>query len=92
MHRNQYLHFRSLRYTNTLRELESTLASHLGQTFIAEIFMKRFEEELFETAPVLSSHVVYWHRYVDDILCLWKGSGVVLQDFLSTTTLVRAAD
>ena len=50
--------------------------------------MKRFEEEMFEAIPELSSHVVYRHRYVDDILCLWDGPEGALQEFLSTMNLL----
>ena len=45
---------------------------------MAEIFMDLFEEQLFTSSqppphPLLQK-ILYWHRYVDDVLCAWSGS------------------
>ena len=42
--------------------------------------MDLLEEELF--CPRLSANIYYWHRYVDDVLCVWSGSLKLLYDFL----------
>ena len=37
--------------------------------------MSLFENKLLSSHhPRLSHHVTYWHRYVDDVQCLWEGS------------------
>lgn len=48
---------------------------------ISEIFMNRFERELFASQCMLMQYIGYWHRYVDDVLCLWTGSMEQLQEF-----------
>lgn len=58
------------------------IGSPLG-SLISEIFMKRYEEELFSSNHHLLQHVVYWYRYVDDVLCLWNGTIPDLQDFIT---------
>ena len=35
--------------------------------------MNLFEHQLFSSQHPLLAHVTYWHRYVDDVLCLWEG-------------------
>lgn len=40
---------------------------------LAEIFMDNFEDKLFSISNNVK-YVKYWHRYVDDVLCLWTGS------------------
>jgi len=32
---------------------------------------------------MLTQYVGYWHRYVDDVLCLWTGPVDLLNDFLN---------
>lgn len=55
---------------------------------ISEIFMDRLERELFTSNCVLTSYVGYWHRYVDDVLCLWTGSHDKLKKFQSHINLL----
>jgi hypothetical protein len=49
---------------------------------ISEIFMNRLEREVFTSNCMLTQYVGYWHRYVDDVLCLWTGSVPQLHEFL----------
>jgi Fic family protein len=53
---------------------------------MAEIFMDLFEEQLFtpdQPSPhPLLQKILYWHRYVDDVLCAWTGSINQLHEFL----------
>jgi hypothetical protein len=49
---------------------------------MAEIFMNSLEKDIFTSASPLVQKIQYWYRYVDDILCLWKGSTDQLTDFL----------
>lgn len=50
---------------------------------MAEVFMSKLEDEIFSSEHPLTQHVAYWHRYVDDVLCLWTGPTTQLQDFLA---------
>ena len=50
---------------------------------IADIFMDSFEEEILGSGCPLVEKVEYWLRYVDDVLCLWKGTETELSDFLA---------
>lgn len=49
---------------------------------LSEIFMSIFEEKVFNSQCMLLQYIVYWHRYVDDVLCLWTGSPDLLDEFL----------
>ena len=49
---------------------------------ISEIFMNLLEREVFSSACMLTQYVGYWHRYVDDVLCLWTGPVDQLNNFL----------
>jgi hypothetical protein len=49
---------------------------------LAEIFMDNFEEKLFDSNEKLIQNIVYWFRYVDDILCCWSGSDRQLDQFV----------
>ena len=57
------------------------IGSPLG-SLISEIFMHKFEHDLFHPPLPLTPYISYWHRYVDDILCLWSGTIQDLQAFL----------
>lgn len=50
---------------------------------ISEIFMNLLEDKVFNSACVLKQYIGYWHRYVDDVLCLWTGSVPRLHEFLA---------
>lgn len=41
---------------------------------LADIFMDNWENNLFQSRHPLLNNLVYWHRYVDDILALWTGT------------------
>ena len=44
--------------------------------------MSKFERDLFSSGHEMLSHVFYWYRYVDDILCTWTGHQDLLSEFL----------
>jgi len=44
--------------------------------------MSKLEDQMFASNNTLLDHVVYWHRYVDDVVCLWSGSIDKLNGFL----------
>ena len=46
--------------------------------FISEIFMNKSKSEHHR----LLSHVIYWHRYVDDVWYQWNGSAKQESEFL----------
>ena len=54
---------------------------------LAEIFMSTFENKLFTSKNPLVNSIHFWARYVDDIICIWKGSDrqlTLLLDFLNS--------
>lgn len=48
---------------------------------LAEIFMAKFEEKLFMSNNPFLNKIVYWYRYVDDVLCLFNGTTRQLHNF-----------
>jgi hypothetical protein len=48
---------------------------------LADIFMDRFEQNLFKNLPKNMNKIGYWFRYVDDIICLWTGTNRQLDVF-----------
>lgn len=44
--------------------------------------MAYFEHTLFTSENNLINHVFSWHRYVDDVFCIWKGTYRQLDSFL----------
>jgi hypothetical protein len=63
-------------------EVGIPIGSPLG-SLISEVFMSKFEHDLFSSGHELLSHVFYWHRYVDDVLCTWTGNQDLLSEFLN---------
>lgn len=49
------------------------MGSPLAST-LAELFMHRLETEFFASNPEFNNNIIYWKRYVDDILFLWNGT------------------
>lgn len=39
---------------------------------LADVFMDHLENRLFASSTVASKHVLYWYRYVDDVICLFN--------------------
>jgi hypothetical protein len=62
-------------------EVGIPIGSPLG-SIISEIFMFRFERDLFSSGHPLLGHVLYWVRYVDDVLCTWIGPRDRINEFL----------
>lgn len=50
---------------------------------LAEIFMSWLETSHISTSQLFKTHVLYWFRYVDDIICLFRGDESDLARFLS---------
>jgi len=44
--------------------------------------MSKFERHLFSSGHETLSHVFYWYRYVDDIICTWTVHQDLLREFL----------
>ena len=34
---------------------------------VVELFMRAFEEELFQSNYKALRHIIYWYRYIDDV-------------------------
>jgi len=62
-------------------EVGIPIGSPLG-SLISEVFMSKFEHDLFASDQVLLNHILYWHRYVDDILVAWTGPQDLLNELL----------
>ncbi|CAJ0962964.1 unnamed protein product [Ranitomeya imitator] len=43
-------------------------------------FRKETEKQIYCNA-LFKSHCILWRRYIDDVFCLWKGTGESLQEF-----------
>ncbi|XP_077136883.1 uncharacterized protein LOC143793776 [Ranitomeya variabilis] len=51
----------------------------------ANLFLGSWERSLFgDEGPRAASHVLCWHRYIDDIFFLWDGTAQQLGDFMGT--------
>ena len=50
---------------------------------LADIFMDHLEKRIFNSYNSLLKNILYWHRYVDDILCCWTGTDRQLNIFLN---------
>ncbi|KAI5742692.1 hypothetical protein M8J77_010192 [Diaphorina citri] len=55
---------------------------------LSEFYMLQFEKEIHKLNPNLVNNIVYLHRYVDDILMLWKGSKRQLDLFLQNANKI----
>jgi len=49
-------------------------------SLVADVFMDDLESSVLDSHPN-SSSVRFWTRYVDDVLCMWRGSVSELQKF-----------
>lgn len=68
---------------NFFRQVEGLAMGSSLSPFCADFFMNEFECELFDSGNTFLKNIVCWHRYVDDILCIWKGSERQLKLFLN---------
>jgi hypothetical protein len=50
-------------------------------SILADIFMDNLENKLLNSGNKLQKSVLYWYRYVDDIIVLWNGSDRQLDFF-----------
>lgn len=58
------------------------IGSPLG-SLVSEVFMARFETEIFHSNHHLLRHIAFWRRYVDDVFCIWTGPQSDLAESLS---------
>lgn len=56
---------------------------------LADIYMDFFENNHILNNNSFSKHILYYHRYVDDILLLWSGNKVQLNEFLTIINSVH---
>lgn len=49
---------------------------------LAEIYMNFLENIIFGDKNPFTDCISFWYRYVDDVLCLWKGTDRQLNNFL----------
>lgn len=66
-------------------EIGVPIGSPLG-SLLGEVFMRKLEEDLFDSRRLYRNFIVYWWRYVDDVLLLWNGPSTLLDhlhDFLN---------
>ena len=63
-------------------EVGIPIGSPLG-SLISEVFMSKFESDLFSSGHHLLNNIVYWRRYVDDVLCTWTGHRDLCLEFLA---------
>ena len=58
------------------------MGSPLAPLF-SEIFMDNFERTILSSSNPHTQYIHYWHRYVDDVLCMWIGQPSQLHNFLN---------
>ena len=46
------------------------------------MFIGHFEKEIIRSNDEIVKHVLYWHRYVDGVLCLWGSSLLKIHELL----------
>lgn len=56
---------------------------------LAEIFMANFENKLFNSNNPLLTKIIYWYRYVDDVICLFNGTSRQLYSLLNLINSVN---
>ena len=54
-------------------EVSIPTGSPLG-SLLSEILMAKLEKEFFTSPLSLLDYVIYWQRYVDDVLCICSGT------------------
>ena len=62
-------------FGNTLYEQKFGLA--MGSPLsplLAEVFMKHLEHNYIKNSPLFTSHIFTWHRFVDDVFVIFRGS------------------
>ena len=63
-------------------EVGIPIGSPLG-SLISEVFMSKFESDLFSSGHPLLNNIFYRRRYVDDVLCTWTGPRELCLEFLT---------
>ncbi|CAJ0930540.1 unnamed protein product, partial [Ranitomeya imitator] len=58
----------------------SAMGSNVAPPY-ANCFMSVFESDYIYSNALFKSHCILWRRYIDDVFCLWKGTGESLQEF-----------
>ncbi|KAK5643856.1 hypothetical protein RI129_007701 [Pyrocoelia pectoralis] len=56
---------------------------------LAEIFMNYLEKSFITNLDFYNKHIIFWGRYVDDILCIHTSDGQNIQAFLSELNLIH---
>lgn len=49
----------------------------------ANAYMSVFEDSYIYTNDLYQRHSIAWHRYIDDIFCLWAGDTQSLSNFVN---------
>lgn len=66
---------------NTYKQKDGLAMGSPLSPLCADIFMNDLESRMLETA--YKENIVYWYRYVDDVICLWKGEHTSLHNFFN---------
>lgn len=75
---NNYFQFNQKLY---IQNQGLPMGSPLSPLF-AEIFMDSLEDQILNNNNNFGQqNILYWYRYVDDVICLWKGTNRQLQKF-----------
>lgn len=49
---------------------------------LSNIFMDDIENKIFNNLNINRNKIIFWKRYVDDVLCIWKGTPIEIKQFL----------
>ncbi|CAJ0940724.1 unnamed protein product [Ranitomeya imitator] len=55
----------------------------------ANLYMDHFERTYIYPNSVFQQNALTWHRYIDDIFCIWKGDQTSVQEFFNTLNEAR---
>lgn len=50
-------------------------------------YMAIFEDTHIYSNDLYEKHALIWHRYIDDMFCIWLGDAISLNIFLHTSIL-----
>ncbi|KAI5740008.1 hypothetical protein M8J77_017630 [Diaphorina citri] len=84
VHENNYFQFNNKCY----KQVNGCPMGSPLSPLLSEFYMLQFEKEIHKLNPNLVNNIVYLHRYVDDILMLWKGSKRQLDLFLQNANKI----
>ncbi|XP_075697305.1 uncharacterized protein LOC142742645 [Rhinoderma darwinii] len=74
---------------NFYKQINGTaMGSNMAPPY-ANAYMAEFESTHIYTNPRFRDNAICWHRYIDDIFCIWKGTEQSAIDFVQEINTIR---